>query len=70
MSEKAKSGKITWGALLEAAKAAGIDPNDPVDNIDIAWGDASNLRCVRDDDFGWQISLCDECEGESSCGTD
>ena len=49
--------KITWGALLAAAKAAGIKPDDTIDNIDIAWGDANALQCVKDDDFGWQISL-------------
>ena len=69
MSEKVESGKITWGSLLAAAKAAGIDPNDPIDNIDIAWGDVSALRCVKDADFGWQISLCDTCDDGPDCET-
>lgn len=58
-------GKITWGALLEAARAAGIKQDDPIDTIDIAWGDANGLRCIKDEDFGWQILLCEECDGET-----
>lgn len=64
MNTKSGEGKITWGALLAAARAAGIKQDDPIDSIDIAWGDANGLRCIRDDDFGWQISLCAECEDE------
>lgn len=62
VSTNSEGRKITWGALLAAAKAAGIKPNDPIDSIDIAWGDIKGLRCVKDEDFGWQIVLCAECE--------
>ncbi len=62
MNTKSVEGKITWGALLAAAVAAGIKQDDTIDSIDIAWGDATELRCIRDDDFGWQISLCAECQ--------
>ena len=62
INTKVVNGKITWGALLAAAKAAGIKPDDPIDSIDIAWGDSNELRCVRDDDFGWQIALGEDVE--------
>ncbi len=61
MNTKVVEGKITWGALLAAAMAAGINQDDAIDSIDVAWGDANELRCIRDEDFGWQISLCAEC---------
>lgn len=70
MNQRAIHGKITWGELLAAAQAAGIDQSDPIDSIDIAWGDAIALRCIRDEDFGWQISLCTECEDERYRETD
>lgn len=62
MNNICESGKITWGELLKAAEKAGIQPDDLVDTIDIRWGDAGGLKCVKDDDFGWQITLCSECE--------
>lgn len=62
MENRCDIGKITWGELLKAAEKAGILPSDTIDNIDIRWGDSGGLRCFKDDDFGWQISLCSECE--------
>lgn len=57
-------GKITWGDLLKACETAGIGKNDTIDMIDISWGKADQLKCSKDDDFGWQITLCTECEDE------
>ena len=62
MTNTCESGKITWGELLMAAEKAGIHADDVVDTIDIRWGGADSLKCIKDDDFGWQISLCSECE--------
>jgi hypothetical protein len=53
--------KITYKDLLAACKAAGIKEDDPLDSIDISWGSAENLQCVKDKDFGWQITMCEEC---------
>jgi len=68
MNNTCNSGKITWGELLMAAEKAGIHADDLIDTIDIRWGDAGSLKCVKDDDFGWQISLCSECEDKRYVG--
>lgn len=70
MNQREQYGKVTWGDLLAAAQAAGIGQDDPIDSIDIAWGDAHGLRCVRDEDFGWQITLCEENEDDAYRETD
>jgi len=50
-------GKLTWGQLLEKARAAGIKEGDEIDRISISWGSAKEVKIERDEDFGWQISL-------------
>lgn len=55
--ETSKSLKITWQELKAACEAAGVKDDDPIDIIEISWGDSEELRCVKDKDFGWQITL-------------
>ncbi len=49
--------KITWQELKQACEEAGIKDDDPIDIIEISWGTPEELKCVRDEDFGWQITL-------------
>ncbi len=49
--------KITWRELKQACEAAGIKDDDPIDIIEVAWGSPDELKCVKDEDFGWQITL-------------
>ena len=49
--------KITWRELKKACEEAGIKDDDVIDVVEIAWGDAHELKCVKDEDFGWQITL-------------
>jgi len=52
-----KDGKITWGELKQLAETMGVQDNDEIDAIDISWGSIEDVKCEKDEDFGWQIRL-------------
>ena len=52
-----KEGKITWGELKKLLEQAGINESDEIDAIDISWGSIDDVKCEKDEDFGWQIHL-------------
>lgn len=49
--------RITWGEFKATCEKSGIEADDVIDMIDIAWGGKEYLTCEKDEDFGWQIIL-------------
>lgn len=57
MEKEQEQLKITWKDLKTACERAGIQDDDPIDVIHVAWGSQEDLTCTKDEDFGWQIIL-------------
>ena len=55
--ENSPSLKITWGELRELCEKSGVQDNDHIDVIEVAWGSADRLVCEKDEDFGWQVTM-------------
>ena len=53
--------KITWNDLKILCESNGVQDEDTLDFVHIGWGSREDLKCKRDEDFGWQIVLEKEC---------
>ena len=49
--------KLSWRDFKKLCERAGIGDEDEIDFIAISWGDDKQFSAVKDEDFGWQISL-------------
>lgn len=49
--------KLKWREFKALCESSGIRDDDEVDLIDVSWGDPAELKCEKDEDFGWQIKL-------------
>ena len=49
--------KTTWGDLKALCENSGMQDSDYIDVVDISWGTSEQLKCVKDADFGWQITM-------------
>lgn len=61
LNEQSNGPKITWQQLKEVCEKAGIKDGDQLDAVHITWGEIEAIKCIRDDDFGWQIILDCDC---------
>lgn len=60
--QHAEALKITWRDLKQACERAGVKDEDTLDAVQITWGSSNQLKCNKDEDFGWQIILDSDCE--------
>ena len=49
--------KLTWQEIRDMIEKSGVRPDDEIDRIDISWGSPDDFECIKDEVFGWRITL-------------